>query len=1728
MASRLISLVFLLVAFSSATRAQDFPNLAASADRYLIDIQSRFTEERDLLAGQASRLDGVSAIERKEWTKAVNALEHAIALGADDFRSWIELSAALRATDRVGDAIAAAYSAWQAASETADRARALFALGRLLDQVDRAREAIQVFQAGLNLEWNQEIFDRMQVLTDATAFRLVGAVPQLDGEQASICLQFRNNLKDTKAVHYEDYVKLEPAAQPTFTVTGDTLCLHGLEFGARYDLNILAGLPSIDDERMESADSVAVAIGDRMPSVGFPGSTYVLPKVGSAGIPLISVNVDRAELHLLRVTDRNLVQQIQQGRLLRSLDGYERSQVSQDIGEELWTGELEIVSRKNLRVTTLVPIAEILKETKPGIYVLTAERPGEDPYGWNYRATQWFVISDLGLTTFSGADGAHVFARSLSTGQPIEGVDLRLYARNNDELASGVTDSSGIGSFDPGLLRGTGGRVATALMARAGDGDFTFIDLTRPAFDLSDRGVGGRPAPGAMDAFFYTDRGVYRPGETAQLIVLLRDNAGTAIDGMPLTTRIFRPDGVLASEQMFNADRGGGYHIPLPISDAALTGNWNVYAHIDPKGPAVGSTSFLVEDVVPARIEVKVKSSVDHLSIDSVAKIAVDARYFYGAPASGLPVKATMMVSRNDTPVAAYPDYTFTLADETVSARQFPLSDARTDDSGHAELDAVLENIPSTPQPLKATLNVEVLELGGRPVIEAIELPIDNQPILVGLKPLFPDGQVPNGVEAAFDVIATTSAGTPANVDKLRYQFVREDWDYQWYYNGGYWDYEIAIRDQPLSSGELALAAGVPGHIGAVVEWGRFRVEIFDPASGAAASYRFSSGWWTSPGSALTPDKLQITTDRELYNAGDTATAFIKAPFAGPMLVAIATDRVLETRMIDADPNGTEITIPVEAKWGAGAYLLATAYRPSGAGDAHGPGRAVGVAWLGLDPAARTLNVALSIPDVVLPRQTIDLPVLVTGRDDDDKAFLTVAAVDEGILQLTEFTTPDPRKFLFGKRRLGIEIRDLYGNLINGKDGDRGSVRSGGDASALARRGAPPVNIQMVALFSGIVELDAEGRASVPLVLPDFNGRLRLMAIAYDRDKVGMSDGALVVRDPVVVQTSMPRFLATGDQSELIVTLQNIAGASGSYQVNLAADGPVSITEGASSSHDLASGSGASVRVKLSAIGIGESLISLSVTGPGESRIDRQLKLGVRPPQLSIVERTSRRLEPGESLTLSQAALERFVAGSGELYASFSPKPNLDVPGLLRSLDRYPYGCLEQTTSRAMPLLYVGDVARLWQVTEENVSNATQSRVQQAIFRVSERQRFDGGFGMWRSDSTTETWLSAYAMEFLVRARQQGYSVSDLVLEQGLRWLDQYSQNFQQDDAEDLGARAYAHYVLARMNAGDLSSLRYLHDNWLKRMPTGLAAAQIGAALEMHGDRGRAAVTFKFAVDKVERERRALRDYGSALRDLAATLTLLLETKVASENPAPLLDRLVGLQFATEYLSTQEQAWLVMAAKAVADGNSDQMTLSIDGVVQEPNADSLDIRPAPIELQHGLSVSNAGSSPVWATATIMGAPIEDLPATSKGFSIVRKYFTLDGTEVSLDKIKQSDILVVVISGTADGHDNRQALVVDLLPAGFEIENARLADARTTEQIGWLSGLVATQYVEFRDDRFIAAFDLDWGQRNYKVAYLVRAVTPGRYRLPASQVEDMYLPENRARTAMGNVTVAPLP
>ena len=853
----------------------------------------------------------------------------------------------------------------------------------------------------------------------------------------------------------------------------------------------------------------------------------------------------------------------------------------------------------------------------------------------------------------------------------------------------------------------------------------------------------------------------------------------------------------------------------------------------------------------------------------------------------------------------------------------------------------------------------------------------------------------------------------------------------------------------------------------------------------------------------------------------------MRAPFAGEALIAIATDRVLSTRVVSVPADGKVIKIDVDPEWGAGAYVLASAFRP-GKDQERGPGRAIGVAWIPVDASPRTLQVQMQVPDKVTPRQKVEIPVTLSNLS-GTSAYLTVAAVDEGILTLTDFESPDPVDFFFGKKRLQVELRDLYGQLIDGKSGRRGQIREGGDGD-LAQRGAPK-KIELVALYSGLVKVGADGKATIAFDIPDYNGRLRLMAVAYDTQNVGWAEAGLVVRDPIVAQVSAPRFLAPGDKSNLSLSLQNMDGPAGHYDVAFTSTGDVQLGDGASAGVELEQGATSHLRLPLLGQRIGDGEITLSLKGPEGYALDRTIRIPVRPASAPITETLSMRLQPGDSMTLTQAAFDPFIEGA-TLRASFSTTPNLDVQTVLANLSHYPYGCLEQTISVAYPMLIAGDVADLWSM-EDKYKNADRRQLEGAIQRTLNRQRFDGLFGLWTAFDVGEPWLSAFAMDFLMRAKAKGYDVPDAAINLGLDGMRKIAAG-QGGDGSGIhrygvgpSAQAYAQYILARAGQAKLADLRYAADQMSLNTAPALALAHLASALAANGEQQRAAQLFDAAAKNAERRGNGWWDYGTVLRDSAAVAFLMAESKQSGLDPTPLVSRVADLQGTSRYLSTQEEVWLLLAAKETA-GTATGLKLDVSDAPSVAQ-DKTYFIPATYSLSAGKTVTNRSDGPVYARASATGTLKQDPPVADEGFAITRTIYTPDGNEADLATVKQNDLLVVLLTGRATSGIDHQALITDLLPAGFETEIASLANARQTGDYAWLPELSKATYMEYRDDRFVATFDVyDESDgdlnRDFAFAYLVRAVTPGDYKLPATSIEDMYKPTYRGRGASGRVQI----
>jgi uncharacterized protein YfaS (alpha-2-macroglobulin family) len=1549
--------------------------------------------------------------------------------------------------------------------------------------------------------------------------------------QAEACLVFTRSLDASGKTHYEDYFTVDPQTKAATHVVDERLCMAGLDFNTTYNVTLKTGLPDAAGDKLTEEETVPVELRDKPSLVRFSGG-IILPRENAEGVPVTTVNINKLNLKVIRVGDR-LLSQIESGTVDETtLYSWDASQLEDNQGSVVWKGTMDVANVKNDSVVTQIPISQILKDRKPGAYVLiasdaakkAADDSSEDDSG--ELAVQWVVDSDMAITTFQGATGLSAFVRSYANSRPMSGVKLTLVARNNNELQAVTTNSDGRADFDQNLFNGKGGDEPVVVMAYGQGGDFSFLDLRRPAFDLTDRGVGGRATPGPTDAYLYTERGIYRPGETVKAVAMLRDRIGAALTA-PLTLIATRPDGMEVGRTTIagNALAAGTAAWSLALNHIAPHGRWQIAAFIDPKGESVGRVQFDVADFVPQRLKVTLTAVDKELHANSDFHVKAETRFLYGAPGAGLSGEGEARIVADPTPFADFPDYQFGRMDDTFDDVVVQLTVPDSDAQGVTDVTGTIGDLADTTLPLKAMVKVSMHEPGGRTTDKSVEIPVRTHDVMLGLRPDFDYGSVAENARAGFEAIAVNAQGKRVSLGGLTFSWVKENTTYQWYQENSEWKYQSVTRDRLITSGSMAIGAGAPVKLGQALPWGTYRLTITDPKSGAAVSYRFYSGWAASSAGDR-PDRIPVAANKPAYKPGETARVDIKPTAAGKALVVVANDRVLFSKLIDAPAGGTSISIPVSADWGAGAYVLVTDYRPLNQATGHEPVRSIGVAWLGVDNSARTLATYIGGPNKITPRQHLVIPVTVKGLDGGEGAYLTLAAVDEGILQLTDFKSPDANAYYFGKRRLGVNMRDDYGRLIKPEKGAIGSMREGGDS--FGGRPLAVVPTRTVALFSGIVKVGNGGIAQVPLDVPDFNGELRLMVVVWTGNKLGHADRPMTVRDPVVADVVLPRFLAPGDHAQAALNMNNVEGGNGTYVAIITGGGPVSVPNGQVVVRQaLRIGQRTLMPIAINGSGLGVGSVSLKVTGPNGFNVQRSWPIEVRAPQLDIATDDQQVFAGGATYRADGKLIAGVVSSTAAVALNVSSAHGYnDVPGLLRWLDRYPYGCIEQTTSRAMPLLYFNDLADLAHLKKDM---SIHDREQDAVDTVLDMQNYAGNFGMWSAGSDADPWISVFALDFLYQAKSKGFVVPNEALRRGTGWLKTTAAS----DSNNDNVRAYAFYVLSRTGQVNLSDLRYFADTRLPEMNTGIAAALTGAAAAQAGDRSRAAFAFGRARDILaagDPEKYSTDNYGSLVRDVAGTTALVTEGGEPELIPA-MLKQADTLNMRLNDTTTQEKAWMLRAAYELTKQRV-PLNILVNGKPAQPRDGAIRLSPSIPQIYAGVNLTNKGGS-LWRTTSVQGTPSSALPPTANGLTLTKTVWTMAGQPADMSSVRQNDRVMIVLTGQMANNYYRQMGVIDLLPAGMEIET--ILTGGDNKPYPWLGSLTGTDMTDSRDDRFVASFSIGSEYRNsdtktvvvpptFRVAYVARATVPGTFIMPAGVVEDMYSPTVMARTTVGTVSV----
>ena len=1577
------------------------------------------------------------------------------------------------------------------------------------------------------------------------------------GTAPKACVQFSRPLDTSKS--YGDYVVVSPAlpSAPAVSVKDDTVCVSGFGFTDRR-ITLLKGLPSKSMETLKANVDLDFSFGEKPPYVGFSGNGVILPREEGDGVAVETINVTSLAFEVWHVSDRNLVRKSVSAPEPTAEGEWDDSwgdDAADDIGVKIWTGKIAVKAGNGERMTTVFPLGAVLKTLQPGAYIVKVKDAsgGRDKKDDDQpaQARRWVIYTDMAMTTYKGQNGLDVVMRSLKTAKPLTGVKVDLVASNGDTLGEVRTGVDGHAAFNGALLKGTDALAPKMIMAYGAGDDYTAVDLDRSPMDLTSHGVGGRQdgattdgraMTNGVDGYLYTDRGIYRPGEVVHLVAMVRDNEGKAIKDRKGFLIVTRPSGV-------EAFRFGFVHTPMGYAGAdvllpktAPRGQWSAKIVLDGIDGDAGNVGFAVEDFAPQRLGVDVKADAQRplLSLGESRPVTVAAHYLYGAIGSGLQVTGEARISADANPFPAFADYSFGDESTPYEEKYVDLPASTTDAQGNAlfPFDASLAG--DTTQPLSVLLTASVFEPGGRPVKESQTLKIRQSPLYLGVKVDQKDGSWKDTPKMSFNIIGLTPQGQKTAVKGAKVTLISEVWDYDWYVADGKWNWRSTHHDVIISTKAYDLNANTGATFERNLDWGDYRIEVEAPGQAKTVT-RFSSGWGSTQKGADAPDFVRLTAGSTNYSQGDTVEVTLKAPYKGEAQIAVATDHLVDLKTVSVGEGGTTVRLKTTAAWGGGAYIMVSVIQPRDPVASSKPRRAIGLIYVPLDPKTRKLGVVIPLSDT--PQQPkldiqghgyIDVPVEIKGLKFGDRAKVSIAVVDQGILNLTKFSAPDPVAWYFGKRALDVDYNDDYGRLLDPNLGAPAPIEFGGDQ--LGGEGLTTTPIRTVALWSGVVQTGLDGKATIRMPVSKFNGELKVMAVAWTDDAVGAGQQRLIVREPVVADLSLPRFLAPGDHAIATLELDNVDGKPGLYQTFVR--GLQGLFVAFEKAFNLNQGDRTIQSVPMDAPqSTGISTIQVGLNGQGYSFAD-QFQIQTRNgwgPQTQVVTQSQ---AVNETWTPPANLLAGLQPGSATVEVSYSPFRNVDPAPLIAALNKYPYGCTEQVTSSGSPWLYVSE-----SLVGKDAAKPADYALKQAVDKILDRQTEDGAFGLWRpGDGDADGFIGAYATDFLLEARARGVYVPQEAIDKALNAMRDMAKpdgftsvNYRLSvpsewtwygvSGEALTrqlrsrASAYSLYVLAKAHSGDLARLRWYQDVQFGVEDSPLARAQVAAGLDMMGDRARARLGFQQAIAKL-----GYSDpndwYQTPLRDLAGVIALAYE---AGEDDIArgLVPRLENAMKSPSQMNTIEDAYVLRAASYMMKA-AGVTKIDAQGVNTLPGG--MHVARYGIGALSQAHLKNSGSGAIWRTVTVIGTPAASPGADSHGLSLVKSFYALDGSRIDPAHLVQGQKVLVVISGHSDRAELRPIVVDDPLPAGFEIDSTLSSEDAQNGPFRFVGELTALKVSEARDDRFIAALDVS-SAKGFTMAYIARAVTQGDYYLPGAEAKDFYRPDTYARTGGSRTTIA---
>jgi uncharacterized protein YfaS (alpha-2-macroglobulin family) len=1336
------------------------------------------------------------------------------------------------------------------------------------------------------------------------------------------------------------------------------------------------------------------------------------------------------------------------------------------------------------------------------------------------------LASDLGMIVKSNANHQlWVAVSNLLDTQPVANAEVTAYNFQLQPVGSARTDENGFAAF-------TAKNKPFAVVA-SNRGQKAYLRMTDGEENLLSRfDVGGKEIQKGLKGYLYGERGVWRPGDTLHLSFMLEDREQRIPDSHPVAIEIYNPRGQFHTKQVSTNGLNGLYTFALPTRADDPTGLWNAFVK-------VGGTSFhkalRIETVKPNRLKINLDIPGSRLSAtNSPAPVKLHAAWLTGATAQHLNAKMEITLSEASTQFKGYENYLF----HNPATEFFPATsnvfEGTLNDRGEAGFDLYVPPTEGAPGMLQATVSCRVYEPGGDASFYYRTIPCSPFETYVGIdfnrKPSEP--YLETDVEHTFHVVTLDADGKPVNTSELEYKIYRVGWGWWWgYEDKSYASYLQNASIKPVASGQLRTAGG-KAQIKFQVnypDWGCYLVYVKDRKNGHACGGTVYMDWpdWRGRSNRSNPDDVRMltfSTGKTSYDVGEEATVMIPAAAGGRALVALENgSEVLSREWVEIPASGdAKYTFKVTEHMAPNIYVHVSLLQAHEQTANDLPIRMYGVVPLFVTNKNSVLTPRIAMADVLRPET--DFTVKVKEADGKPMTY-TLAVVDEGLLDLTNFKTPDPWNEFYTREALGIRTWDLYDAVIGSFTGKYGSILGiGGDGDLRAPNGKAN-RFKPVVRFIGPFALGKGKERTHSLTLPSYIGSVRVMVVAGQDGAYGKAEKTVPVRTPLMILPSLPRTVSIDEEIVLPVNIFAMENAVKDVSVKVETTGKLRIT-GQEQQRTTFSAPGDRMICFALKSGAGTGIEKVTVTASGNGHTSREtIEIDIRNPNPPALHATGKLLNPGESADFTWQSDGASEGNWVKLEASRIP--SIDPNCRFDYLYDYPHYCSEQLTSRALPLLFLSSFKEL----SKEEADATKTRIRETIAHLYTRQLSNGGIAYWAGDTRADTWISSYAGSFLVMAKEKGYQVNEGVLSRWKNYQRATAQNRRPENvrrryeySNDEYDQAYRLYTLALAGVPEMGAMNRLKET---KNLSQQASWRLAAAYAMAGKENVAGeLIFN---QKTEVVPYSLNNawYGSSSMDEA----LILETLIwlGREKDAFLLAQKISRELSKENtFTTQTTAHALAAMARLAEKTSGtlQFDWSLNGTEQAPvkTGKAVFLQDLPLRPASGkVTVRNAGDGVLYVNLASKAKPFRDsLPAMANHIRLDVSYMLPDGSMADVSHLRQGQDVVaeIKVSNISGYCDYTNLALTQIIPSGWEIYNERMEQP---EETGRDSRYTAYTYRDIRDDRVLTYFDLPRnGSRTFKVRLM--ASYAGSFVLPAIHCEAMYDASVQARTVAGRVTV----